>query len=272
MSLKTMLRVWEHSQTQRAARCLMLALADFANDDGICWPGTASLAKKINEAPDYTDTIIKKCIDMGELAKEAGHGRGHKTRFAVLCGLDTDAQKRLKGVLQKGYSSTPFVKGVAQAPLSQKRGTPKGVLFDDKRGTFSDSKQASFDALGSSESPFDEKMILHDPNHGDGDGARALEKYLSSLPMFPATVAQILALNLDPPTVIAACDMLRAAGWGIGAIADHIRKYPPVKGQPYEQQPIPSNDRARARRADRQPDATGATLPERGPIRSTLDY
>jgi len=51
--------------------------------------------------------------------------------------------------------------------------------------------------------------------------------------MFPKTVSQILALNLDPPTVIAACEMLRGAGWGIGSIADHIRKYPPVKGQPY---------------------------------------
>lgn len=70
-------------------------------------------------------------------------------------------------------------------------------------------------------------------DHVGGDGARALEKYLSELPMFPATVTQILALQLDPSTVIAACEMLRAAGWGIGAIADQIRKHPPVKGQPY---------------------------------------
>lgn len=168
MSLKTMLRVWEHSETKRAARCLMLALADFANDDGICWPGTASLAEKINESSDYTDILIKKCIESGELAKHAGQGRGHKTRFAILCGLAPDAQKRLKGVLQKGYSSTPFIKGVAETPFSEKRGTPKGVLVTPKRGTFSDTNQASFDALECAEPPIDEKLIRHDPV-GDHD-------------------------------------------------------------------------------------------------------
>jgi len=203
----------------------MLALADFANDDGICWPGTASLAKKINESPDYTDTIIKKCIKLGELAKHSGQGRGHPSRFAILCGLDTEAQKKLKGVLQKGYPSTPI----------EKRGTPIGVLSSDKRGTFSDANDRANGAAASDKTPISENDNQHDPIVGDdGDRARA-KKALSDAGMYPATIRQILAMPLDWPTVITSIANLRTAGWGSGAIADRLRDSPPVKGHPYEQ-------------------------------------
>jgi hypothetical protein len=174
MSIKTMMRVWEHSQMRGAARCLLLALADFANDDGICWPGTANLAAKIRESDDYTATLIKKCIDAGELAHAAGRGRGHKTRFAVLCGLDTKAQNHLKGALQKGYSSTPFTKGVSQSPFSEKRGTTKGVLESGKRGTFPDTKHPLFTAAERGETTIDEKLIHHDPGDHDHTHERSV--------------------------------------------------------------------------------------------------
>lgn len=260
MSHKTSLRVWEHSQTQRAARCLMLALADFANDDGICWPGTVVLSKKINETPDYTDIIIKKCIDLGELAKHAGRGRGHPSRFAILCGLSPDEQRKLKGVLQKGYPSTPI----------EKRGTAKGVLSAEKRGTFSDSKQASFEAPERAETSISENDNQHDPIVGGvgGDRARA-ENLLLSAGIYPATVRQILAMPLDWPTVITSTQNLITAEWGPGAIADRLRLHPPAKGVPYarpEQQSARSDDAPdqRQRYAPPQKRARGSHNPTGG--------
>jgi hypothetical protein len=135
-------------------RCLMLAIADLANDDGVAWPGTAKLAEKINETDDYTDVLIKKCIETGELVKISGRGRGHKTRFAILCGLDPSAQKELKGALQNPYSSAPFKrKGVPQ----------KGVLPSEKRGTFRHAKEPPITAVQSAETASAENDILHDP-------------------------------------------------------------------------------------------------------------
>jgi len=205
----------------------MLALADFANDDGICWPGTALLAEKINESPDYTDTIIKKCIEMGELAKHAGRGRGNMTRFAILCGLTPLQQAKLKGVLEKGFTGTPFSKS------SDKRGTPKGVLLPDKRGTFSDSKQASFEAPQSDETPISEKLILHDPDHGSSDSDSA-HVVLRNCGMYNGTIRQVRALGIDEPTLITSVANLVAAGWGAGAIANELRDNPPEKGHPYD--------------------------------------
>ncbi len=115
----------------------------------------------------------------------------------------------------------------------------RGGAAVDQGGASPDPPHAAVDQGGASPDPRGSSAAYEEDSskktHGDGDGVRALESFLSSLPMFPKTIAQIMALHLDPPTVIAACTMLRDAGWGIGAIADHIRTYPPVKGQTYEQ-------------------------------------
>jgi hypothetical protein len=38
MSIKVMSQVWEHSTRKGTRLLLLLALADFANDEGICYP------------------------------------------------------------------------------------------------------------------------------------------------------------------------------------------------------------------------------------------
>lgn len=221
MSHKTSLRVWEHSQTQRAARCLMLALADFANDDGIAWPGTVLLSKKINETPDYTDIIIKKCIKLGELEKYAGSGRGHPSRFAILCGLSPDEQKRLKGVLQRGYSSTPIKKG----------GTAKGVLSENKGGTFSDANNHANGASESAETPLPKNKIhggdprsespppaLPPISSGGGGGGDSYETEVRALLggyniLGAANVAtKYAALDTRPPIAVIETAVLSMAG------------------------------------------------------------
>ncbi len=240
MANKVLTRVWEHSQQRGAARCLVLALADVADDHGIAYPGIPYLATMINEAEDYTYKLLRKLIEAGEVLHKPGGGRTRKTSYAVVVGL-TDAQRaKTNTVLQsRVYHEKTAKNPVLQSSVSEQNPGLQNtvlqntVLPSEKPCTILDSKQLAFSAPEPSESPTDEKEIHGDPfvggGGGGGGGARALESYLSSLPLFPATVA----LNLDPDTVIAACERLRADGWGNGAIADQIRKYPPVKGQPY---------------------------------------
>lgn len=260
MSLQTMIRVWKHSQTRGAMRCLMLALADLANDDGVAWPGTAKLAEKVNETDDYTDVLIKKCIETGELIKVSGRGRGHKTRFAVLCGLDPDAQKTLKGSLQNPYSSTPFHerKGVLQ----------KGFLPSEKRGTFRDMKQPPSEASGPGGTASAKNDILHDPTVGGvGDRARA-KKTTPPANGTPPHVAYLASkgmgaaaefARLDPAAARADFDNRIADGMPIGTIVEQWRICPPQPGAIYERQPIQSESSpGRARRS-----AVGTHNPER---------
>lgn len=81
-------------------------------------------------------------------------------------------------------------------------------------------------------------------NHDDdGDRARA-RKVLRDAGIYNGSIRQILALNIDPATLIASVQALAADGWGPGSIADELRDNPPPKGQPYErrtERPIQSD-------------------------------
>lgn len=79
----------------------------------------------------------------------------------------------------------------------------------------------------------DERKKIQQESVGGG-GAALTEKILLDAQLFPSTVKQILAMNLDPLTLIASVQYLVTEGWGPGAIADRIRNTPPPKGQPYE--------------------------------------
>lgn len=46
MSIKVMTAVWEHAPFKGGKLLILLALADFANERGICWPSIPTLAKK----------------------------------------------------------------------------------------------------------------------------------------------------------------------------------------------------------------------------------
>ena len=49
MSIKIMSQVWEHADVSDTDLLLLLAMADFANDDCTCWPSIETLAKRIRK-------------------------------------------------------------------------------------------------------------------------------------------------------------------------------------------------------------------------------
>jgi hypothetical protein len=56
MSIKVMDRVWEHSKATGTPLVVLLCLADWANDDGECWPPISKIGKKcrLKDMPDET--------------------------------------------------------------------------------------------------------------------------------------------------------------------------------------------------------------------------
>ena len=68
MSIKEMDRVWEASKQSGVGLLAMLALADMANNDGVCWPGQARLAERVRARRETITRIIQKCVEQGELA------------------------------------------------------------------------------------------------------------------------------------------------------------------------------------------------------------
>lgn len=81
MSIKAMQWVFEHSRATGSARVLMLAIADRANDDGVCWPDKANLAKKVNVTERTIIKLVQQCEELGELSVSLFY-RGKERRTA----------------------------------------------------------------------------------------------------------------------------------------------------------------------------------------------
>lgn len=69
-----MAEVWERSQHSGTHLLMLLAIADFADDDGRAYPAVASLAKKCRMKPRNVQTILATLRNSGELVIRLGEG------------------------------------------------------------------------------------------------------------------------------------------------------------------------------------------------------
>ena len=67
MGVEASTAVWKRSKHKGTKLVLMLAIADFANDEGVSWPSTVTLAKKIRMSHSFTRIKLKELEDSGEL-------------------------------------------------------------------------------------------------------------------------------------------------------------------------------------------------------------
>lgn len=90
--------VWANSPYSGERLLLHLALADFANDEGICFPSHGTLAKKARCSTGWVSKSIRQMIADGliEIVEQAGNGRGKVGRYRLLKGgteFDLSEQK-----------------------------------------------------------------------------------------------------------------------------------------------------------------------------------
>lgn len=84
MSVRWITTVWQHSP-YRAERLLVhLALADFANDEGLCWPSQKTLAFKARCSINYVRLTVQQMEKDGLLTvKERAGGRGRSAQYIL---------------------------------------------------------------------------------------------------------------------------------------------------------------------------------------------
>ncbi len=76
--------VWESSSTKGGSRLVLLALADFANDEGYCHPSVTRLAVKSALTERNVQLILRDLEARGELVTLRGAGRGNVNAYWVL--------------------------------------------------------------------------------------------------------------------------------------------------------------------------------------------
>lgn len=78
-----MSQVWQHSKAKEGALLVLLAIADFADDEGTAFPYVQQLARKARLSVRMTQYAIDSLIKAGELHVERTRGRGRRNAYKV---------------------------------------------------------------------------------------------------------------------------------------------------------------------------------------------
>lgn len=87
MSIKTMAAVWERFPGGGSELLALLALADWSDDDGRCYPSVAAIAKKTRLSKSQAQRVVHGLIDSGVVlveGNEAGGAPGATRRYRIL--------------------------------------------------------------------------------------------------------------------------------------------------------------------------------------------
>ena len=84
MSVRTMARVWQDSKHGGTELLMLLAIADFADDDGNAYPAVGTLAKKCRMGCRNANYVLKALEDSGELKVMRGRGPRGTNRYRLL--------------------------------------------------------------------------------------------------------------------------------------------------------------------------------------------
>ena len=86
MSVRWISQVWQSSPYKGERLLLHLALADFASDEGICWPSQSTLARKARCSKNWVRLSISQMVRDGlvEIVEPAGAGRGKVGVYQLL--------------------------------------------------------------------------------------------------------------------------------------------------------------------------------------------
>jgi hypothetical protein len=98
MSVKTSSLVWEYSAQDGSKLIALLALADYAHDDGVIWIRgltITEIARKMRRQVRRAQQIIAELVADGEVYAPTVHGRGKTTRYFVATGRTVEHIQRV---------------------------------------------------------------------------------------------------------------------------------------------------------------------------------
>lgn len=90
MSIAWMSRVWSSEEPSEAnERLLLLAIADAANEEGICWPSVRALAQKCGVQPRTARKNLSRLVEQGFIERVERPGRSNVYRLRTPAPEDT---------------------------------------------------------------------------------------------------------------------------------------------------------------------------------------
>lgn len=84
VSLSATSQVWAHSRQESGNLLVLLALADYADDEGFCFPSVPSLAGRARITVRHCQRVLADLVASGELVKLEAGGGAKSTRYRVI--------------------------------------------------------------------------------------------------------------------------------------------------------------------------------------------
>lgn len=142
MSVRKMAEAWEFSRHSGTHLLMLLAIADFADDDGRAYPSVASLARKCRMKPRNAQTLLASLRESGELVIRNGEGPKGTNLYRIpplqrIAPLQDSAP--LQGIARRGAKACAKpLQGIAPKP---------SVNHQEPSTNTSAQKNARFDAV-----------------------------------------------------------------------------------------------------------------------------
>lgn len=117
MSVQIMTSVWRSYPKGGTELLALLALADWSNEDGFCWPSISSISKRIRLSRSQTQRIIHRLLDKQYvlvIGNVNGGAPGASRQYQINLNL-----------LKVGIDET----GIAEVTVRKNRSGPLGTVY-----------------------------------------------------------------------------------------------------------------------------------------------
>ena len=133
MSIKLMNQVWETSKHEGSTLLILLALADHANDEGLCWPSIGRLARRGRVGERHAMRILAGLEASGDVVvieRGGGKGRSNLYRVTPVSGFEEADTPRDTVTPTTGFRSQTLTPASAKGDMQVPKGDIAGAKGD----------------------------------------------------------------------------------------------------------------------------------------------
>ncbi len=166
MSIKIQSYAWDIPSFKGNTKLIILCLADFANDDGQCWPSVSTVARKSGVSVSTVKSIIKSLVEEGWLSRKSRSKIGTDGRRVADSNLYTLNVAKLKKVARENEPEYDQSKsGYSYDTPKHDQPNSDHSNYDQSKEVISNSQNTDFEQPESGYDPSIDPLI--DPSSKD---------------------------------------------------------------------------------------------------------
>jgi hypothetical protein len=127
-----MSEAWDNPNlSNHAEKLVLVCLADFANDEGECWPKVETVARKCNLSEGGARAVIKRLSDRGFLTIEQHSGRGKSNGYRLHISRGKAEIEPVKPNGENPFKKKVFVKPNLENPFVDAKPNGENPFVDE---------------------------------------------------------------------------------------------------------------------------------------------